>query len=174
MLHNSRKELHHSRISEKCRLVACEFFLLYYTNVRLISGRSSGVKIMMILITTNSSHLRSLAFKRPVKNGLFIEINHNWENKPHLITTNSSHLRSLAFKRPVKNGLFIEINHNWENKPHLIITNSSLLRSLAFKSPVRDGLFIEINHNWENKPHSGRPVNEYQIKSIVYFTFRKF
>ena len=55
-----------------------------------------------------------------------------------------------------------------------ISTNSSLLLSLAFKSPVREGLFAEINHTWENELHSGRPVCIYPIKSIVYFTFRKF
>ena len=55
----------------------------------------------------------------------------------------------------------------------LISANSSLLRSLAFTSPVGDELFVENNDKWENEPHSGRPVNEYQIKSIVYFTFMK-
>ena len=48
---------------------------LNITNVLSTSGRSYGAKTIMILMSTNSSLLRSLAFTSPVWDGLFVEIN---------------------------------------------------------------------------------------------------
>jgi hypothetical protein len=52
------------------------------TIVRLTTGRSYGANIIVVLISTNSSLLRSLAFKSPVRDGLFVEKNRNQKNKP--------------------------------------------------------------------------------------------
>jgi hypothetical protein len=49
----------------------------------LFTGRSYGAKIIMLLVSINSSLLRSLVQESPVRDGLFVEISHNHINEPH-------------------------------------------------------------------------------------------
>jgi len=61
-------------------LTISTFFVIV---VRLNTGRSYGAKIMKVPISTNSSLLRSLAYRSPVRDVLFVEINHKQTNEPH-------------------------------------------------------------------------------------------
>ena len=60
-----------------------EYYLKIFTIVLLTTGRSPllrgrlyGAKIIIVIISTNSSLLRSLTLENPVRDGLFIEIYH--------------------------------------------------------------------------------------------------
>ena len=53
------------------------------TTVRLTTGRTYGAIIIIVLISTNSSLLRSLAYLSPVRDVLFVEINHKQKDEPH-------------------------------------------------------------------------------------------
>ena len=63
------------------------FKSIIFTNfiiVALLStGRSYGAIIIMLLISTDNSLLRSLVQESPVRDGLFVENNHYQINEPH-------------------------------------------------------------------------------------------
>ena len=51
--------------------------------MQLFTGRTYGAKFMVVLISTNSSLLRSLTYVSPVRDYLFVEIIYKQTNEPH-------------------------------------------------------------------------------------------